>query len=45
MIALQNMNLHLLTDYFKVMQIIANISSLKDYLLLNIASVVTDWPE
>jgi len=43
-IALQNMNLHLLTDYLKAMQTIANISSLKDYLLLNIASVVADWP-
>jgi hypothetical protein len=42
MIALQNMNLHSLTDYLKAMQTIANISSLKDYLLLNITLVVAD---
>ena len=42
MIALQNMNLHSLTDYLKAIQTIANVSSLKDYLLLNIASVVAD---
>jgi len=44
MIALQNMNLHSLTDYLKAMQTIADVSSLKDYLLLNAAPVVADWP-
>ena len=44
MIALQNMNLHSLTDYLKAIQTIANVFSLKDYLLLNIAPVVADWP-
>ncbi len=44
MIALQNMNLHSLIDYLKAIQIIANIFSLKDYLLLNIVLVITDWP-
>ena len=39
------MNLHSFTDYLKAIQTIANISSLKDYLLLNIAPVVADWPE
>ncbi|CAI2201157.1 16244_t:CDS:1, partial [Funneliformis geosporum] len=35
MISLQNMNLHSLAYYLKAMQNIANIPSLKKYLLLN----------
>src|SRR6266498_2498867 len=38
------MNLHSLTDYLKAIQTIANVFSLKDYLLLNITPVVADWP-
>ncbi len=38
------MNLHLLTDYLQAIQTITNVFLLKDYLLLNIAPVVTDWP-
>ncbi len=38
------MNLHSLTDYLKIIQTIANIFLLKDYLLLNIIPIITDWP-
>ena len=44
MISFQNMNLHSLADYLKAMQTIANVPSLKEYFLLNIAPIVADWP-
>jgi hypothetical protein len=44
MISFQNMNLHSLADYLKAMQAFANVPSLKKYLLLNVASIVADWP-
>jgi hypothetical protein len=39
------MNLHSLADYLKAIEAFANVPSLKNYLLLNVAPIVANWPK